>query len=90
MQPSGTTGAMIFAPWITKLQQAGGRFNAGHFVRDVKVNEAGCITSVVAETKADGLKVGCFPRQHTPLHNGSYHIRHSPKCTVSLAVSTAS
>lgn len=52
----GTTGALIFTPWIEKIESLGGRFRTGHYVRDVLVDSSGAITSVLADTKEAGSK----------------------------------
>ena len=49
---------MIFNPWIAKFEAVGGRFNAGHAVRDVRTNDAGHITTVLTETREGGRRVG--------------------------------
>lgn len=54
---AGTTGALIFTPWIEKIESLGGRFRTGHYVRDVLVDSSGAITSVLADTKEAGSKV---------------------------------
>ncbi|KAK9788284.1 hypothetical protein WJX73_005739 [Symbiochloris irregularis] len=52
----GTTGNMIFAPWIDRLEQLGSHFHSGHLVRDVQTDATGNITSVSAEVKGGGRK----------------------------------
>ena len=52
-----TTGAMIFGPWIDRIEALGGHFCAGHYVRDVTINSSGLVTHVIADTKEAGRKV---------------------------------
>ena len=55
----GSVSELIFGPLIKAIENAGGKVKGGFAVQDVKINESGQVTGVVAkETKGPGTEVG--------------------------------
>ena len=62
-EPAGTTGDMIFRPWIQRMEALGARFHFGTAVRDFQLDPvSGRVTRVTAASKGGPPQVCLLPK----------------------------